>query len=403
MKIQFESNLNYQDRAIASIVDIFEGQEICQSNFTVSKVAGDRLGITQNEHGIGNRLELLDDEILENVQQIQLKNGLPQSKQLCSMDFSINMETGTGKTYVYLKSIFKLHQEYGFTKFIIVVPSIAIKEGTKKTLEITEEHFKNIFDKVPYDYFVYDSSNPEQVRDFATSSEIRIMVINIDAFRKSFTDPTKDNKANIIHRYNDKLNGEKPIDLIAATNPIVIIDEPQSVDNTSKAKEAIEKLNPLCRLRYSATHLDEYNLMYKLDSRDAYEQQLVKQIEVASVELEDTSNTPYIKLISVKANPRNAKIEIDINNKGKTQRKIITVKNGQDLYEVSKSRDVYDGYTINDIYIEKGNEYIEFTNQETIDLGASMGGVDEDTVKRLQIRKTIEEHLDKELKLTDRE
>lgn len=403
MKIQFESNLNYQDRAIASIVDIFEGQEICQSNFTVSKVAGDRLGITQNEHGIGNRLELLDDEILSNVQKIQLHNGLPQSKKLGSMDFSITMETGTGKTYVYLKSIFELHRKYGFTKFIIVVPSIAIKEGTKKTLEITEDHFKSLFNKVPYDYFVYDSSNLEQVRDFATSSEIRIMVINIDAFKKSFTDPTKDNKSNIIHRTNDRLNGEKPIDLIASTNPIVIIDEPQSVDNTSKAKEAIAKLNPLCRLRYSATHLDEFNLMYKLDSRDAYEQQLVKQIEVASIELEDTSNSPYIKLISVRANPRNAKIEIDINNKGKTQRKIITVKNGQDLYEASKGRDIYDGYVINDIYIEKDNEYIEFTNQESIDLGAAIGGVDEDSVKRLQIRKTIEEHLDKELKLTKRD
>ena len=245
MKIQFESDLKYQDKAINSIVNIFNGQEICQSNFTVSKVSGDTLGITQNEHGIGNRLELLDDEILNNIQQIQLQNGLPQSKKLGSMDFSINMETGTGKTYVYLKSIFKLHSEYGFTKFIIVVPSIAIKEGTKKTLEITEDHFKSLFDKVPYDYFIYDSSNLEQVRDFATSSEIRIMVINIDAFRKSFTDPTKDNKSNIIHRTNDRLNGEKPIDLIASTNPIVIIDEPQSVDNTSKAQEAIAKLNPL--------------------------------------------------------------------------------------------------------------------------------------------------------------
>ena len=199
MKIQFDSSLKYQEKAIESIVNIFEGQEICQSNFTVSAMT-DNILTYQNELGIGNRLELLDDEILANVQNIQLKNGLPQSQKLNSMDFSVEMETGTGKTYVYLKSIFELNRKYGFTKFIIVVPSIAIKEGTYKTLEITKEHFKSQFDNVNYDYFVYDSSNLEQVRDFATSNEIRIMVINIDAFRKSFSDTSKDSKANIIHR-----------------------------------------------------------------------------------------------------------------------------------------------------------------------------------------------------------
>jgi type III restriction enzyme len=298
MKIQFESQLEYQNHAINSIVNIFEGQEICQSNFTVSAMT-DNILTYQSELGIGNRLELLDDEILANVQNIQLKNGLPQSQKLNSMDFSVEMETGTGKTYVYLKSIFELNRKYGFTKFIIVVPSIAIKEGTYKTLEITKEHFKSQFDNVNYDYFVYDSSNLEQVRDFATSNEIRIMVINIDAFRKSFSDTSKDSKANIIHRQNDRLNGQKPIEFIRSTNPIVIIDEPQSVDNTPKSKEAIETLNPLCRLRYSATHVEKFNLMYKLDSIDAYEQKLVKQIEVANVKTSENSNSAYINFISV--------------------------------------------------------------------------------------------------------
>jgi len=402
LKLHFENNLSYQNKAISSIVDIFEGQEICQSNFSVSRVKGDTLGITENELGIGNRLELLDDEILANVQNIQLKNGLPQSKKLNNMDFSVEMETGTGKTYVYLKSIFELNKKYGFTKFIIVVPSIAIKEGTKKTLDITTQHFKSIFDNVNYDHFVYDSSNLEQVRDFATSSDIRIMVINIDAFRKSFTDPSKDTKANIIHRQNDKLNGERPIDFIASTNPILIIDEPQSVDNTAKAKEAIEKLNPLCKLRYSATHIEKFNLMYKLDSIDAYEQKLVKQIEVANVKIDDSSNKAYIKLVSVKANPRSAKVEIDITKNSNTSRKTISIKNGSDLYELSNGRDVYSGYTINDIYIEKGNEYIEFSNGESIGIGEVVGDVDDDSIKRLQIRKTIEEHLDKELRLTSK-
>ena len=402
MKIQFENDLNYQNNAISSIVDIFAGQEITQSNFSVAKIKDNILHHIDNELGIGNRLELLDDELLKNIQNIQLKNGLPQSKKLGSMDFSVEMETGTGKTYVYLKSIFELHKKYGFTKFIIVVPSIAIKEGTKKTLDITGEHFKSIFENVNYDYFIYDSSNLEQVRDFATSSDIRIMVINIDAFRKSFTDPSKDTKANIIHRKNDRLNGQKPIEFISSTNPILIIDEPQSVDNTAKSKEAIATLNPLCKLRYSATHVDKYNLMYKLDSIDAYEQKLVKQIEVANVKLDEAQNSAYIKVISIKANPRSAKLEIDINNKGKTSRKTITINSRSDLYELSNGRDVYEGYTIADIYIEEGNECIEFGNGAIVKLKEVVGDVDSDSIKRLQIRKTIEEHLDKELKLNSK-
>ena len=402
MKIQFESDLNYQNNAINSIVNIFEGQEICQSNFSVSRMTDNILHSTDNELGIGNRLELLPDELLHNIQNIQLKNGLPQSKKqedLKGMNFSVEMETGTGKTYVYLKSIFEMNKKYGFTKFIIVVPSIAIKEGTKKTLDITTEHFKGIFSNVNYDHFIYDSSNLEQVRDFATSSDIRIMVINIDAFKKSFVDPTKDTKANIIHRQNDRLNGQKPIDFIASTNPIVIIDEPQSVDNTDKSKVAIETLNPMCKLRYSATHIDKHNLMYKLDSIDAYEQKLVKQIEVANVKLDEAQNNAYIKVMSIKATPRSAKIEIDINTNGKTSRKTIAINGRSDLYELSKGRDVYEGYTVNDIYIEEGNEYIEFGNGVVVKLKEVVGDIDNDSIKRLQIRKTIEEHLDKELRL----
>lgn len=400
MKIQFENNLDYQNYAISSIVNIFEGQEICQSNFTVTGIS-DNLLTYQNDLGIGNRLELLDDEILSNVQNIQLKNGLAQTqsvKEIKSMDFSVEMETGTGKTYVYLKTIFEMNKKFGFTKFIIVVPSIAIKEGTNKTLEITNEHFKGLFDNVNYDYFVYDSSNLEQVRDFATSSDIRIMIINIDAFKKSFTDPTKDNKANLIHRTNDRLNGMKPIDFIASTNPIVIIDEPQSVDSTDKSKEAIATLNPLCKLRYSATHTQKYNLMYKLDSIDAYEQKLVKQIEVANVRTTDNQNQAYIKFLKVTKKPITATIEIDVSEKGVTKRVSKTIKDGTDLYDLTK-RDVYSDFIVNDIWVEDKNEYIQFSNGKVLRLGESIGDVDEDTIKRLQIRKTIEEHLDKEMKL----
>ena len=224
----------------------------------------------QTDKGYGNRLRLLDEELLENVRTIQLKNGLKQSKDLPSRDFTIEMETGTGKTYVYLRSIFEMNKLYGFTKFIIVVPSIAIKEGVAKSLEMTETHFKEQYDNVPFDHFVYDSGRLEQVRSFATNDYIQIMVINIDAFRKSFTDPSKETSANIIHRWNDKMQGV-PIDFIKSVNPIVIIDEPQSVDTTAKSAEAIV-LNPFCTFRYSATHVDKHNMLYKLDSIDVNDQ-----------------------------------------------------------------------------------------------------------------------------------
>lgn len=409
MKIKFDPNQDFQLEAIRSIVDVFKGQETCQTNFTVAAVAEDRPlfeGDEQNDLGIGNRLKMLDEDILANVNQIQLHNGLAQSESLESMDFTVDMETGTGKTYVYLRSIFELNRQYGFTKFIIVVPSVAIKEGVYKSLQITEDHFAGLYDNVQCDYFVYNSQKLGQVRNFATSDYIQIMVINIDAFRKSFTDPEKEDKANIIHRPHDRMTGSKPIEFIQATNPIVIIDEPQSVDTTKKSQEAIASLNPLCTLRYSATHHKnaQYNKMFRLDSVDAYERKLVKQIEVAGIEVADSHNKAYIKLIKVsnKNNRFTAQVEIDIVNKktGAVDRKKKTIKPGTDLLEASNGRDVYDGYIVNDIYCEEGNEYIDFTSKpDIIRIGQSIGEVDDSQYKRLQIKKTIEEHLDKELVL----
>lgn len=277
MKLQFDKNLEYQHQAIASIVDLFRGQTPMQTNFTVSDYNG-QVGLFDTGNGIGNRLELDEEEILKNLQEVQLRNGLPQTKTLKAgnYDFDVEMETGTGKTYVYIRTILELHKKYGFSKFIIVVPSIAIKEGVYKSLQITKEHFQDLFDNTIYNYFVYDSGKLEQVRSFAVSDNIEIMVINIDAFRRSFSDPTKESKANIIHRTNDRLNGMKPIELIQETRPFVIIDEPQSVDTTPKSKEAIKSLNPLCTLRYSATHVQKHNLVYKLDAVDSYNLELVK-------------------------------------------------------------------------------------------------------------------------------
>ena len=394
MKLQFQSSLEYQTKAVESVVNLFKGQKVKQSNFTV--LYPTFLGHNQIETGFGNKLSLYKDTLEKNLKQDQLENSLPQSEELNSMNFTIEMETGTGKTYVYLKTIYELNKEYGFTKFVIVVPSVAIREGVNKTLQITKDHFAELFDGVPVEAFVYDSSNLEQVRNFASSSHIQIMIINIDAFRKSFDDPEKENKANIIHRDTDKLEGQKPIDLIRETNPIVIIDEPQSVDTTKKSKEAIASLNPLCTLRYSATHIDKHHMIYRLDAIDAYEQKLVKQIEVLSVRSEESFNLPYIKLIDTKE--RQAIIEIDVERNGIVNRKELKVKLHDHLYDLSGERELYQNYHIEDISWEADNEYIILRGQR-LNKQESIGDIDDDSLKRFQIRKTIEEHLNKELRL----
>ena len=405
MKLKFNPNLDFQADAVSSVVDLFVGQEICQTNFTVGAIEqGPQLGMLDTDLGIGNRLKLLNEDQLTNLNAIQLRNGLKPSTVLEDLNFTVEMETGTGKTYVYLRSIFEMNRRYGFAKFIIVVPSIAIKEGTHKALQITEEHFKGLYDNVRFDYFVYDSQKLGQVRNFATSDCIQIMVINIDAFRKSFTDPTKESKANIIHRAHDRMMGAKPIDFIRDTSPIVIIDEPQSVDTTAKSAEAIASLNPLCTFRYSATHKDKHHPVFRLDSVDAYERKLVKQIEVAGIEVADSQNEAYIRLVSVDNRKGiSARVELDVIKKGKIKRETKKVKRGVDLYELSGGREVYDGYIIEDIYCGEGNEHITFTgSSEQVKLGQSVGEVNQDEYKRLQIRKTIEEHLRKEKRLRHR-
>lgn len=404
MTLKFESHLEYQDEAVNSICDIFEGEEIFQSNFSIAPIKGEENNLFQQATiGIGNSIKMIEEDMLANVQRIQLRNGVPQSTAESfkkeGMNFSVEMETGTGKTYVYLKTMFELNKRYGFTKFIIVVPSIAIKEGTYKSLQITKAHFKSEYENVVYDYFVYDPAKLEQVRSFATSDTIQIMVINIDAFRKSFESEDENSKSNIIHRYNDKL-GYKPIDLIKETRPVVIIDEPQSVDNTDKAKEAVAALNPLCCLRYSATHRNPYNMMYKLDSVDAFELKLVKQIEVATATVEGFQNDAYIDLIKVdnKAGIK-AQVELDFQRNGKVDRKKTWVKQGQDLFDLTK-REQYEGYIVEDIWMEDEQWHMSFTsNDKVVKQGVASGSMNDELLKREQIRMTIEAHLDKEITL----
>ncbi len=311
MKLHFEPNLDYQLQAIQSVVDLFRGQEICRTEFTVVRAtegeAQASFGTMENDLGIGNRLALLDDEILANLRAIQLRNGLKPSEAITSPDFTVEMETGTGKTYVYLRTIFELHKQYGFTKFVIVVPSVAIKEGVYKTLQITEEHFRAMYGGEPFDYFLYDSSKLGQVRNYATSPHIQIMVVTVGAINK------KD--VNNLYKRSEKVNDELPIDLIRATRPVVIVDEPQSVDGglSGAGRTALNAMNPLCTLRYSATHVDKHHMVYRLDAVDAYSRELVKQIEVASLVVESAYNKPYVRLLKTRSvrGTVEAQVEID--------------------------------------------------------------------------------------------
>ena len=404
MKIQFDSTLQYQLDSIGSIVDIFQGQEKCDSNFTVYSPAflNQQHKASFNEIGYGNRLTLSEGKLIENVQQIQLGNGLkpssPKEVDRNHLDFTVEMETGTGKTYVYLRSIMELYRKYGFSKHIIVVPSIPIKEGVFKSLQITKDHFRELYDNIPYNFFIYDSSRLNEVRDFSTNDGLEIMVINIDSFSKSFKDPSKPNNANIIHRYNDSL-GYKPLDLIKNTNPVVFIDEPQTTMSTELRKKAVKNLNPLAIIRYSATHREKVNLMYKLDAVDAYEKKLVKQIEVGSIQTEGMNNQAYISLLEVRSKGGNidARVEVDALIRGKIKRLKKWVKQNQDIEELT-GRTEYQGYIVKDIYVQ--DEYIDFTSRdEELKVGRAIGSVDDKQVKIALINKTIEAHLDKELVL----
>lgn len=411
MKLHFEPNLDYQMQAIEAVCDLFRGQEICRTEFTVTMkvphpgaglLTGMQpeqltLGMAESDLGVGNRLTLLDDELHKNLADIQFRGGLPPSETLASGDFTVEMETGTGKTYVYLRTIFELNKRYGFSKFVIVVPSVAIKEGVYKTLQITEDHIKGLYAGVPFDYFLYDSSKPGPVRNFATSSNIQIMVVTVGAINK------KD--VNNLYKESEKTGGEKPIDLIKATRPVVIVDEPQSVDGglEGRGKEALDAMNPLCTLRYSATHVNKHHMVFRLDAVDAYERKLVKQIEVASATVEDAHNKAFVRLVAV-ANKRgtiSARIELDVATASGVKRQELTVSDGDDLEQLAK-RSIYADFRVGEINTAKGSEYIELRypgGEVFLKQGQAHGDVDALAVQREMIRRTIREHLDKEKRL----
>ena len=396
MKLHFEPNLDYQLQAIESVCDLFRGQEICRTEFTVTMKLPDQqltLGVADTDKGLGNRLTLVDDQLLDNLRSVQLRNGLAPSGTLASGDFTVEMETGTGKTYVYLRTVFELNKRYGFTKFVIVVPSVAIKEGVYKSLQITEEHFKSMYAGVPVDFFLYDSSKLGQVRNFATSATIQIMVVTVGAINK------KD--VNSLYKDSEKTGGAKPIDLIRATRPIVIVDEPQSVDGglSGAGKAALDAMNPLCTLRYSATHANKHHMVYRLDAVDAYERKLVKQIEVAAATIEDAFNKPYVRLLEV-SNKKgiSAKVELHVQTATGAKPQVLTVNDGDDLQQLAK-RAVYADFRVGEINTAKGEEFMELrypSGEVYLALGQAHGEVDALAVQREMIRRTIKEHLEKE-------
>lgn len=397
MKIQFDSSQAYQLDAVASFVNLFEGQTLKQADFTIeksSKTAEPQIALFQSDLGFGNALTLSDAAIYNNMVSIQERNDLDPITEAeftkNGMNFSVEMETGTGKTYVYLRTIFALSQKYGFKKFIIIVPSVAIREGTLKNLEITADHFRDIYNNIEFEHFVYNSQKTARLRQFASSDKLQIMVINIDAFNK---------ESNRFNQTLESLSGQSPKDFVQATNPIVIIDEPQSVDNTPKAKDAIASLNPLCIFRFSATHKNPYNLLYRLDPIKAYELRLVKQIVVASATGENAQNDAYIKLVEV-SNKKGikAKVRIQVQGKNGISEKDFWVKQNEDLYVKSGERVVYQhGFQVLEINADPDDAYIDLSSGR-LRLGEERGGIKED-LSSIQIEKTIRKHLDKELQL----
>ena len=399
MKFQFEPDLDYQQDAIAAVCDLFQGQETCRTEFTVSHgLDGQLPGFQEGELGVGNLLQLPDEALLPNLRQVQLRNGLYPAESIESRDFTVEMETGTGKTYVYLRTIFELNHRYGFTKFAIVVPSVAIKEGVNKSLDVMGPHLRALYSGTPFEHFVYDSTKLGQVRNFATSPQVQIMVVTVGAINKR--------DVNNIYQPNEKTGGEKPVDLVRATHPVLIVDEPQSVDGGLKGqgRQALAMMNPLCTLRYSATHADKHHMVYRLNAVDAWERKLVKQIEVAAGVVADDHNRPYVRLVATRRQRGIiwAEVEVDVATPGGgVRRRTLKLTDGDEL-ERKTRRAVYRGHRIGEIRVERGNEYLELRlpgDEHWLRPGDVHGGVDSVAVHREMMRKTIREHLDKEMRL----
>jgi type III restriction enzyme len=398
MEFKFDSKQPYQQEAIASVVGLFEGQPTDADALVTKLKAGLSSPIDQQAFDIavevgavGNNLILDDQALLQNLQAVQDRNGLEVVTELTGgeLDFDIEMETGTGKTYVYLRTIFELAQKYHFRKFIILVPSTPIKEGVITSIQLMSKHFQDLYAE-PFDATVYSGSTAEEVQSFATSTSVQIMVMSIHALRG-------DKNSRVIHQSRDKLNGLRPIDYLKATRPVVIMDEPQNMESLL-SQSAVGELDPLCTLRYSATHRKTRNVVYRLDPVDAHDLGLVKQIVVAETVQQGADAAPYMKLESVR-NDKGfvARMELAVRKEsdGSIERKVVKLKNGQDLAAITKNS-AYEGWRINELSIEP--ESVEVFPHGWLQAGETVGGSN-DSIYREMIRETIREHFRKEILL----
>ncbi|WP_244201015.1 DEAD/DEAH box helicase family protein [Lonsdalea britannica] len=351
MGFQFDSHQQYQLDAINAVVDLFDGQPkeadkiaIALRGSAVSREGELDLCIEEEVGAIGNHLVLDEGTILANLQAVQDRNGLEVCGKLVDdkLDFDIEMETGTGKTYVYLRTVFELAKKYGFTKFIVLVPSVAIREGVNTSIRLMCEHFRSLYPAQPFDASVYSGDKAEEVQAFATATSVQILVMTIDAIRGN-------KNTRIIHQQRDKLNGLRPLDYLKGSHPVVIMDEPQNMESRL-SQSAVGELDPIFTLRYSATHKQRRNLVYRLDPVDAHDLGLVKQIVVAEVAQNGADVAPYVKLIEVK-DTKAAKLELACRKAdGSITRGIKKVKPHQELSDVT-GNPAYAGWRINALSI----------------------------------------------------
>lgn len=408
MKFKFKIQ-QYQTDAVENTVAVFRGQP----THTLSTYRRD-LGTYQNqriiykeeEAGYGNhRLELDKQTILRNIRSIQNLYDIAPSETLAKgvapVNLDIEMETGTGKTYVYIKTMFELNKQYGWSKFIVVVPSIAIREGVAKSFTMLEEHFMELYAKKAR-WFVYDSSNLQQLDSFSSDSGLCVMIINTQAFAASMKEGGRSKESRIIYSKRDEFGSRRPIDVIAANNPIVIMDEPQKMEGDA-TQAGIKRFNPLFVLNYSATHKTKHDTVYALDALDAYRQQLVKRIHVKGFELKNLRGTSgYMYLDSIELSPKRppmARIEIETKTaSGTIVRKTKTFGTGDSLREESGLAE-YEGFILSEI---NAKGYVTFLNGVTLRRGEVTGDTNELTMQRVQIRETIKSHFEKERQLFKR-
>lgn len=424
MKFKFKIQ-QYQTDAVRAVVKAFDGQPFIDkvsylrdlgrqtANVQTSMFEDDLQFVNADGSGFGNaEIQLSDTQLLDNVRALQMENSIKQSVELskpfgesCRCSLDIEMETGTGKTYVYIKTMFELNKKYEFSKFIVVVPSIAIREGVKKSFEVMEEHFFEMYGKKAR-YFVYNSKNLNQLDSFSAGKDIYVMIINSQAFAQSLKEGAKNEAARIIYSKQDNFGSRRPIDVIAANRPIVILDEPQKLGGDA-TQSSIKRFKPLFALNYSATHKDSHNLVYVLDAFDAYQKKLVKKIEVKGFELQNLRGTDgfvYFSQILLDAKkPPMARIVFEINYAKGINRETRIVGVNDNLYAMSAGGNMppleqyKNGYVVKEV--NPVNNTLTFLNGQTLAVGEVRGEIKERDMRRIQIRETILSHLEKEQKL----